>query len=273
MSHALSTDAVRPARSIFKWTAFAFVYWVIFMGTLAPGNISHALDAGVVFDPVRELIRLCAAGALGASATPLLLWVASRASLSRERFRRNLCIQAGAVIALSPFLIVVSCFLVAWVGGRLAPPLQGILDQLFANFLLLILCNAILLGSIQIAPRVFDARPGREPEWARTLLISERGRATIVDLDTVEWVEAQGNYQALHTGDGVYLYRVTSAALEALLDPLRFVRIHRRHLVAIRKVQSIEPLQSGDAAVVLRSGTRLRQSRQYRGALQAAVRS
>lgn len=259
------------APSAVAWTAFAFAYWVVFMGALTPGNISSALNAGMAVDPVREIVRLCAAGLLGASATPLLLRTTARTPLARPNLRRNLAIQAGVAIGIAAALIVTSCFLVAWADGRLAPGRQEIRDELFANLLLLIICIALLLFFIQAGPRLLTDGFKRTESWARTLTIGERGRATIVDLDTVEWIEAQGNYQALHASDGIHLYRATSAAVEALLDPARFVRIHRRHLVAIDRVRSIEPLQSGDANVVLRSGARLRQSRQYRGALRAAV--
>lgn len=271
MPHPASAVVVRPPPSRVEWIRFAFVYWVVFIGALTPGNISHALDAGVAFDPLREVARLCAVGMLGAAAMPLLLWVGSSAPLSRADRRRNLGAQAGVVVVLSAFLIVLSCFLEAWADGRWKPSLQGVLDQLLADLLLLVVCNALLLGMIQIAPRLFGALPTRRREWARTLTIGDRGRATIVDLDTVEWIEAQGNYQALHTSAGVHLYRVTSARLEALLDPTKFVRIHRRYLVATSMVRSIEPLQSGDAAIILQSGAQLRQSRQFRSALRAAL--
>lgn len=269
--HADIANEPQHAPSVVAGTAFAFAYWVVFMGALTPGNISIALDAGMTVDPVREIVRLCAAGLLGASAMPLLLRITARTPLARPHLRRNLAIQAGVAIGLAAVLVVSSCFLVAWAGGRLVPERQEILDELFANLFLLTLCIALLLFFIQAGPRPFGGGVERRRGWAPTLTIGERGRTTIVDLGTVEWIEAQGNYQALHSSDGILLHRATSTAVEALLDPARFVRIHRRHLVAIDKVRSIEPLQGGDANVVLQSGARLRQSRQYRGALRAAV--
>ena len=56
----------------------------------------------------------------------------------------------------------------------------------------------------------------------------------------------------------------------ALLDPSRFVRVHRSHLVNLARVASIEPLDSGDARVHLRDGTIVDCSRRHRDALHRA---
>jgi DNA-binding LytR/AlgR family response regulator len=60
------------------------------------------------------------------------------------------------------------------------------------------------------------------------------------------------------------------AALEAKLDPGRFVRIHRRMIVAIDRVREIAALGAGDANLHLSDGTELRLSRTYRAAFLAA---
>ncbi len=256
--------------SMLEWTGLSFLYWLVFMGALTPGNISNALDAGVAPDFLREAIRLCAAAALGASVTPLLLWLAEKAPVAGKPARRNLALQGAAIVALSVVLIVVSCFLVAWViWGQLWPSPTVVFEQLLADTLLLVLCNGLLLGAMQIAPRLQGQ--AREVRWAEQLTLGERGHLKIVNLRTVEWVEAQGNYQAIHADDGVHLYRGTSEGLEAMLDPDQFVRIHRGHIVARNKISAVEALPSGDATVVMQSGVRLRQSRRYRSALRAVL--
>lgn len=261
----------RHARlSTLEWTGLSFLYWVVFMGALTPGNIGHALDAGVAPNLLFEAIRLCLAGALGASVTPLLLWLAEKAPVAGKPARRNLALQGAAIVALSVALIVVSCFLAEWAfWGRPWPSPVVVYEQLFANTLLLVLCNALLLGAIQVVPRLHGE--GRGSNWQSQLTLGERGRLKIVDLRTVEWIEAQGNYQAIHADDGVHLYRGTSARIEAMLDPAQFVRIHRRHLVARTRISAVEPLPSGDATITMHSGARLRQSRRYRSALRAVL--
>ncbi len=262
-----SCAAVEPPRpSTFEWTLIAFVYWVIFMGALTPGNIIGMRDVGAAPNLALEAARLGVAGVLGASVTPLLLLLARHAQISRGQVRRNLAIQAAAVIALATGLIVVSCFLAAWLlAGRLLPSAEAVTSQIVANFLLLAAIQA--MTHLRRLTRDQDA-----PGWPERLVIGERGRLKVVEFDAVEWIETQGNYQAIHSSEGVHLYRDTLACLEVTLDPRRFVRIHRSRLIARNKVRAVEPLSSGDAIVVMESGARLRQSRKYRSALRRALR-
>jgi len=241
------------------------------MGSLTPGNIANGLAAGMAPDWPREIVRLTAAGALGASATPLLLALARRFPPTGARLWRNLAIQGLSVAALAPGLVLVSCVLAAWVfAGRLAPTPAEIGAQMLADVALLAFCLSLLLAVIQLLPRIAPARPAGGG-WAERLTIGERGRLRVIDLKTVDWIETQGNYQALHCGGEAHLFRDTSKGLEAKLDPARFVRIHRRFIVAADRVRGVEPLANGDAVVRLESGAALRQSRQHRDALRAVL--
>jgi len=136
---------------------------------------------------------------------------------------------------------------------------------------LLMFCLSLLLAVIQGVSWALSARSPARGGWADRLTIGERGRLRVVDLKTIEWIESQGNYQALHAQDAVHLYRETSKGLEAMLDPVRFVRIHRRFIVAADQVREVEPLPNGDAIVRLASGVELRQSRHHRGPFRARL--
>ena len=56
-------------------------------------------------------------------------------------------------------------------------------------------------------------------------------------------------------------------AIEGRLDPLRFVRVHRSYIVNLDFLERIEPLDTGDARLLLKDGTRIPCSRRYRHAL------
>lgn len=259
-----------PAPSVVRWTAISFVYWLVFMGALAPGNIENAIAAGATPDLARETVRLLGAGLLGASVTPLLLRLAARLPVSGDARWGNLALQALAVAVLAPALIAVSCLLAGWAfAGELIPPLGDVSEAIRANLLLLLLCLSLLLAAIQVAPRLLGSRPPADGRWPDRIAVGERGRVMMVDLASVDWIETQGNYQALHVGDAAYLLRETSASLAARLDPSRFVRIHRRFIVAADRVRDVEPLANGDAIVRLSNGVELRQSRAHRQALRA----
>jgi hypothetical protein len=261
----------RAAPSAARWTALSFIYWVAFMGALAPGNIQNGLSVGLAPNWTHEAVRLIAAGLLGASVTPLLLRLAERLPVRGETPGRHLAAQALAVAGLAGALVLVSCFLAAWAfAGRVSPTWQEIVGQMRADLLLLMLCLSLLLAAIQLLPRQHGAR-GVPGDWPDRLTVGERGRLVVVELNSVDWIETQGNYQALHAGDTVHLLRETSRNLGARLDPARFVRIHRRFIVAVDRVQHVEPLANGDAIVRLVNGVELRQSRQHRSALRTRL--
>jgi DNA-binding LytR/AlgR family response regulator len=92
-----------------------------------------------------------------------------------------------------------------------------------------------------------------------------------VPIETVDWIETQGNYLALHVGAATHLIRETSVAFEAKLDPARFVRIHRRTIVAVDRVRELSPLLNGDAVVRLTDGRELKVSRGYRAMVRQAL--
>ena len=56
-------------------------------------------------------------------------------------------------------------------------------------------------------------------------------------------------------------------SIESRVDPRRFVRIHRRRLVALDAMKELQPWFAGDQVMILRDGTKLRVSRSYRESL------
>jgi DNA-binding LytR/AlgR family response regulator len=83
----------------------------------------------------------------------------------------------------------------------------------------------------------------------------------------IEWLQAQGNYVNLQVRGRAYPLRSTMTAVQALLDPVKFVRVHRSHIVNLDYLIEIEPLDTGDARLELRDGTLVACSRTYRDAL------
>ncbi len=110
------------------------------------------------------------------------------------------------------------------------------------------------------------------PRFLDRIAVRTGGRIVLVRVEDVEWIEARGNYARLHvapaagaaTPGPAHLVRETMAALEAALDPARFVRIHRSAIVNLERVRELHPLFHGEYVVILRSGTRLTLSRGYR---------
>ena len=58
--------------------------------------------------------------------------------------------------------------------------------------------------------------------------------------------------------------RETMTAMEAKLNPDRFMRIHRSTIVNLDRVKEVQPWAKGEYVVIMRDGTRLIMSRRYR---------
>jgi hypothetical protein len=86
-------------------------------------------------------------------------------------------------------------------------------------------------------------------------------------VDDIDWVDAAGNYVRLHVKGETHLFRETMNAMEQRLDPGRFARIHRSHMVNINRIKELQP-HGGEHIVVLQNGVQLTLSRGYRDRLQ-----
>lgn len=108
--------------------------------------------------------------------------------------------------------------------------------------------------------RELDRAPAR---WLERVVVTEQGKTFFVPLEHVLWVEADRNYVVLHAGTRSFTVRGTLAALEAKLDPARWVRINRSQVVRVDAIAHVEPWFHGEYHVVLRDGTKTTWSRRY----------
>ena len=106
------------------------------------------------------------------------------------------------------------------------------------------------------------------PQVTDRIPVKTHGRVMIVNVAEIDWVEADGDYVSVHVGAKSWLLRETIAAAEERLALSGFVRIHRSTLVNIYRVRELLPLSKGEFTVVLRDGTELKLSRNYRFALE-----
>lgn len=104
----------------------------------------------------------------------------------------------------------------------------------------------------------------------RRLVVKSPRQLHFIDVPDIDWVEAASYYACLHVGRETHVIRRTMAELERDLGDT-FIRIHRSTIVNLDHVGGLELQSSGDYAVILRSGTRLRLSRRYRKALQSRL--
>ena len=97
------------------------------------------------------------------------------------------------------------------------------------------------------------------------LLVGERQhRLYPLDVDKIDYVEADGNYVTIRVGDTEYISRDSIKRLAADLADFGFVRIDRSILLNIRAVQFAEPTGHGTLAFTLSCGACLHSSKTYR---------
>jgi len=104
------------------------------------------------------------------------------------------------------------------------------------------------------------------------LVIKTGTRRLFLPPEKVQWVEAERDYMRLHVGRESHLVRETMQQMEALLDPRRFLRVHRSTILNLEFVKQLEPMYSGDYKILLRDGTELASSRGYRDRLRPLLR-
>jgi two-component system LytT family response regulator len=95
---------------------------------------------------------------------------------------------------------------------------------------------------------------------AERILVRDGAQVVVIPVSDLDYAEAQDDYVGLHVKGKVHLKQQTLGELEASLDPARFVRIHRSHLLNLDRLARLEA--DGDKrSVVLGDGTRLPVSR------------
>ncbi len=114
-----------------------------------------------------------------------------------------------------------------------------------------------------------QARPESKP--MDRLAIKTGGRVLILKLDEIDYVEAADNYVNLHVARESHLHRETLSELESRLPSDRFARLNRSTLVNIDRIKELQPLFHGDYSVILRNGTRLTLSRNFRERLDSLL--
>jgi two-component system LytT family response regulator len=130
--------------------------------------------------------------------------------------------------------------------------------------------DRLRLGLERAVQSLASAERGAQPERLREslsegpvvrLFVRDRGRIIPIPIAQIERIEAKDDYAAVHTGGRTYLVHIPLNVLEQRLDPERFVRVHRSHIVNMDHVAALEPFDGTRLEIVLRDGTRILASR------------
>ncbi|TXG85696.1 MAG: response regulator transcription factor [Sphingomonadales bacterium] len=100
--------------------------------------------------------------------------------------------------------------------------------------------------------------------FERMINIKDRGQIFRVDVESIERIDAAGDYMCIHSGGQTLILRETMKDLEKRLDPRKFRRIHRSTIVNLDQVRQVRPHTNGECFLVLGSGAQVKVSRSYR---------
>ncbi len=115
------------------------------------------------------------------------------------------------------------------------------------------------------AGRAQDAELAREafsaPPILTRLLVRHAGKVIPLAVADVERLEADGDYVIIHSKGRRYMVSLPLADFEKRLDPARFLRVHRSHVVNLDFVDSLTPDENSQYRVSMRDGTAITASR------------
>ena len=100
--------------------------------------------------------------------------------------------------------------------------------------------------------------------FEKLINIKDRGQIFRVDVDSIERIDAAGDYMCIYTPDNSLILRETMKDLEKRLDPRNFQRVHRSTIVNLSQVRQVKPHTNGECFLVLESGAQVKVSRSYR---------
>jgi two-component system LytT family response regulator len=95
-------------------------------------------------------------------------------------------------------------------------------------------------------------RPARR--FLQRLAVEANEKIVLVRVDDIRWMQSSGNHIRLHVGKTSYLIRQSMKNLQALLDPNRFLRVHRNAIVNLDHVEEFHLPPNGNMFVKLNDG-------------------
>jgi two-component system, LytTR family, response regulator len=117
-------------------------------------------------------------------------------------------------------------------------------------------------------------RPAERPHLSKKMAVRVGERVLLIDLHEVTHFEARDKYVFLRTSAcKEYIVDKTIADLEQLLDPVKFIRVHRATIVNIDHIKEIQDWFGGKYRLVLRdqNATEVVVSKGMAGRLKAVV--
>jgi len=110
-----------------------------------------------------------------------------------------------------------------------------------------------------------------ESQHVERINVRSVGRIEQIVVGDILWIESAGNYVELHLAARTVLHRITLNRFETLLDPEKFLRIHRGAIVRRDQIASLATIGDGTWRLTLRCGSVLAVSERYLGLVKSSM--
>src|SRR5262245_17571375 len=112
-----------------------------------------------------------------------------------------------------------------------------------------------------VAPGHLAAAARRPGQFVERLLVKDGAQVHVIPAEKLDYLEAQDDYVAIHSGGKTHLKAGTLAEMSAGLDPDRFVRIHRSFVLNVERLGRLELYAKDSRMAILADGRELPVSR------------
>jgi two-component system LytT family response regulator len=116
-------------------------------------------------------------------------------------------------------------------------------------------------GSPPVSPARIAAAARPPGQFVERLLVRDGAQVHVIPADRLDYLEAQDDYVAIHSGGKSHLKAGTLADIAGGLDPDRFVRIHRSYVLNIERLGRLELYAKDSRVAILADGKQLPVSR------------
>jgi hypothetical protein len=275
-------DRYRPWR---RWVEWGFWIASYLIGAVA-NSVTALMDVrrmNLDFQAWEPAVWEWSSHLVALALVPAVLWFTRRFPLHFDTWRRSLpwlalgsvvwsALHVGGMVAIRKLVYAAQGYQYDFSPWLVEFFYEYVKDvRHFAGIVLFVEVYRLLIRRLQGEASVLaapdDALPPDSPERPERFLVRKLGKEFLIAAADVEYLQAAGNYVNLHVRGRDYPLRTTMATIETQLDPARYARVHRSYIVNLDCVGEIEPLDTGDARIVMRDGIAIPCSRTYRDSL------
>ncbi|RYE53824.1 MAG: LytTR family transcriptional regulator [Sphingobacteriales bacterium] len=108
-----------------------------------------------------------------------------------------------------------------------------------------------------------DASLSDKSNYIERITVSAGRSHVTLQVGQIIYINAANPYISLQTCEKVYLYNQTLRRMEELLDPAKFIRVHRSTIINLDEVISYQSRHNGDYDILMSDRKTVRLSRNY----------